>query len=38
MEIKIRNLEKKGIEDQGIIDELKIKIIKRWKLYQMKRI
>ena len=28
MEIKIRNLEKKGLEDQGIIDELKIKIIK----------
>ena len=28
MEIKIRNLEKKGMEDQGIIDELKIKIIK----------
>ena len=28
MEIKIRNLEKKGMEDQGIIDKLKIKIIK----------
>lgn len=28
MEIKIKNLEKKGMEDQGIIDELKIKIIK----------
>ena len=28
MEIKIRNLEKKGLDDQGIIDELKIKIIK----------
>ncbi len=28
MEIKIRNLEKKGMEDQGIIDELKKKIIK----------
>ena len=28
MEIKIINLEKKGLEDQGIIDELKIKIIK----------
>ena len=28
MEIKIKNLEKKGMEDQGIIDELKIKLIK----------
>lgn len=34
MEIKIRNLEKKGMEDQGIIDELKIKIIKSDKKLQ----